>query len=40
MKRASLYWVWMKFPPMGFRDENGELVGFDIDEAKGKSVPV
>ena len=22
------------FPPMGFRDENGELVGFDIDVAK------
>lgn len=22
------------FPPMGFRDENGELVGFDIDLAK------
>ncbi len=23
------------FPPMGFRDENGELVGFDIDMARG-----
>ncbi|MDR2904166.1 MAG: amino acid ABC transporter substrate-binding protein [Clostridiales bacterium] len=23
-----------KFPPMGFRDENGELVGFDIDMAR------
>ncbi|HHU82690.1 MAG TPA: amino acid ABC transporter substrate-binding protein [Firmicutes bacterium] len=22
------------FPPMGFRDENGEIVGFDIDLAK------
>ena len=22
------------FPPMGFRDENGEIVGFDIDIAK------
>ena len=22
------------FPPMGFRDDNGELVGFDIDVAK------
>ena len=22
------------FPPMGFRDENGELVGFDVDVAK------
>ena len=23
------------FPPMGFRDESGEIVGFDIDVAKG-----
>ncbi len=23
------------FPPMGFRDENNEIVGFDIDLAKG-----
>ena len=22
------------FPPMGFKDKNGELVGFDIDMAK------
>ena len=22
------------FPPMGYRDENGEIVGFDIDVAK------
>lgn len=22
------------FPPMGFRDENGEIVGFDVDVAK------
>lgn len=22
------------FPPMGFRDENNEIVGFDIDMAK------
>ena len=22
------------FPPMGFRDENGEIAGFDIDLAK------
>ncbi|WP_138207822.1 amino acid ABC transporter substrate-binding protein [Haloimpatiens lingqiaonensis] len=28
------------FPPMGFRDENGEVVGFDIDLAKevGKRI--
>lgn len=25
------------FPPMGFRDDNGELVGFDIDMAKAVS---
>jgi polar amino acid transport system substrate-binding protein len=26
-----------KFPPMGFRDEDGELVGFDIDMARAAS---
>ena len=27
------------FPPMGFRDDSGQLVGFDIDLAQAASKP-
>ena len=33
-KEALVIGIDDKFAPMGFRDENNEIVGFDIDYAK------